>query len=220
MGIDIKEHITMPVLLIIVLLAVSLMFVFPVLNMIILGAILAYGIRPVARKIQSKLKYSSISILLAVIVVLIPLIVLVYYIVFEMYNFVTWILANDVSINNALDQVSMYLPANASSINSYIEGSLNDVGNYILNYSVKFLSKFANITLDLFILVCSVFYFIRDGDKCLEFIKSFVPEDSKQFFDDTIESVKNVLKSIFYGHFFNFCNHRYFRMHWLFSSGI
>lgn len=201
MGIDIKEHITMPVLLIIVLLAVSLMFVFPVLNMIILGAILAYGIRPVARKIQSKLKYSSISILLAVIVVLIPLIVLVYYIVFEMYNFVTWILANDVSINNALDQVSMYLPANASSINSYIEGSLNDVGNYILNYSVKFLSKFANITLDLFILVCSVFYFIRDGDKCLEFIKSFVPEDSKQFFDDTIESVKNVLKSIFYGHF-------------------
>ena len=201
MGKDIKEHITMPVLVIVVLLAISLMFVFPVLNMIILGTILAYGIRPVARKIQSKLKYSSISILLAIIVVLIPLIVLVYYIVFEMYNFVTWILANDVSINNALDQVSMYLPANASSINSYIEGSLNDVGNYILNYSVKFLSKFANITLDLFILVCSVFYFIRDGDKCLEFIKSFVPEDSKQFFDDTIESVKNVLKSIFYGHF-------------------
>ena len=52
MGIDIKEHITMPVLLIIVLLAVSLMFVFPVLNMIILGAILAYGIRPVARKMR------------------------------------------------------------------------------------------------------------------------------------------------------------------------
>ena len=55
MGIDIKEYLTPPVLLILFLLVVSLMIVFPVLNMIILGAILAYGVRPVARKIQSKL---------------------------------------------------------------------------------------------------------------------------------------------------------------------
>ena len=43
----------------------------------------------------------------------------------------------------------------------------------ILNYIVSFISKFANITLDLFILVCSIFYFVRDGDRCMEFIKSF-----------------------------------------------
>ena len=48
MGIDIKEYLTPPVLLILFLLVVSLMIVFPVLNMIILGAILAYGVRPVA----------------------------------------------------------------------------------------------------------------------------------------------------------------------------
>ena len=59
MGIDIKQHLTPPVLLVIFLVIVSLMIVFPVLNMIILGAILAYGVRPVARRIQSKLKFSS-----------------------------------------------------------------------------------------------------------------------------------------------------------------
>lgn len=201
MGIDIKEYITPPVLLIAFLLIVSLMFIFPVLNMIILGAILAYAIRPVARKIQSKLKYSSVSILLAMIVVLIPLILLLYYIIFEISTFVAWVLANNTDVNNIFNQFSMYLPTDANSINSYIDNTINNVGSYILNYTVKFLSKFANITLDLFILVCSVFYFIRDGNDCLEFVKSFVPDDSKEFFDNTIESVKDVLKSIFYGHF-------------------
>jgi predicted PurR-regulated permease PerM len=99
--------------------------------------------------------------------------------------------------------VSAYLPIdfNVNSISSSLSSSIQEVGSYVLNYLVKFLSSLMNITLDLFILVCSVFYFARDGDNCLEFIKSFVPDDSKHFFDRTIESVKDVLRSIFYGHF-------------------
>ena len=201
MGIDVKEYITPPILMIAFLLVVSFMFIFPVLNMVILGAILAYAIRPVAHKIQSKLKYSSISILLAMIVVLIPLILLLYYIIFEISAFATWVLANNGDVNNVVDQISLFLPTNANSINSYIDNTINNIGSYVLNYTVTFLSKFANITLDLFILVCSIFYFIRDGGDCLEFVRSFVPDDSKGFFDNTIESVKDVLKSIFYGHF-------------------
>lgn len=201
MGIDVKEYLTPPILLILFLLVLSLMIIFPVLNMVILGAILAYAIRPVARKLQSKLKYSSVSILLAMIVVLIPLVLLVYYIIFEISTFASWVLANNSDVNNVLNQISMYLPTDANSINSYIGNAINNIGSYILSYTVTFLSKFANITLDLFILVCSIFYFIRDGNDCLEFVKSFVPQDSKKFFDNTIESIKEVLKSIFYGHF-------------------
>ena len=204
MGIDIKEYMTPPVLLIIFLLAVSLMIVFPVLNMVILGAILAYGIRPVASKVQSKLKNSTISILLSMVVVLIPLILLLAYIIFELSTFITWILANNnLDIETAISQISVYLPQqiDANSIDSYIHSSVENIGSYILNYLVKFVGKFANITLDLFILICSVFYFVRDGDNCLNFVKSFVPEDSKDFFDKTVESIKSVLKSIFYGHF-------------------
>ena len=57
---DFKEYITPPVMLVVLLLAISLIFVVPVLNMIILGAILAYGIRPIARIIQSKLKFDFV----------------------------------------------------------------------------------------------------------------------------------------------------------------
>ena len=205
MGLNIKNYLNPPVLLVIFLVVISLMFVFPVLNMVILGAILAYGIRPIARKIQSKLKYSSISILLAMVVVLIPLILLLFYIVFELSIFVSWILANNpnTDVNSVMSQISSYLPSyvDVNSLNSYLDSVISNVGSYLLNYSVKFVGKFANVTLDLFILVCSVFYFVRDGENCLEFIRSFVPDDSKEFFDKTVSSVEDVLKSIFYGHF-------------------
>ena len=205
MGIDIKEYLTPPVLLILFLLVVSLMIVFPVLNMIILGAILAYGVRPVARKIQSKLKFPSISILLAMVVILIPLILLIAYIVMEVTGILTGFLAtnSDAGVNAAISSLSQYIPGglDINSISASIYSSAREIGTYVLNYLVKFASSLMNVTLDLFILVCSVFYFVRDGDKCLEFIKSFVPDDSKDFFDRTVESVKDVLRSIFYGHF-------------------
>lgn len=205
MKVNIEDYLTPPVLFIIVLLVISLMFIFPVLNMVLLGAILAYIVKPIALKIQSKLKYSSISIILAMIVVLIPLVLLFAYLLFEISTFVSWILANNSSFNvdGFISQISTYLPGNidVGSINSYIESTVNNLGSYILSYIVKFVGKFANITLDLFILVCSVFYFVRDGDNFLNFVKSFIPDDYKEFFDNTLVSVKDVLRSIFYGHF-------------------
>lgn len=197
---EIKQYLTPPVLLIITLLIISLLIIFPVLNMIILGAILTYAIKPVALKIKSKLKFETISILLAIIVIIIPLILLLAYIVFELSSIISWILANTtyLDINSILAQISNYIPVtiNQSSINSTIQ----NVGSYILNYIVNSLSKFANIILNLFILISSIFYFIRDGDKCIEFIKSFIPKNSQKFFNNTILNIKSVLKSIFYGH--------------------
>jgi predicted PurR-regulated permease PerM len=125
MGIDIKKHLTPPVLLVLFLVIVSLMIVFPVLNMIILGAILAYGVRPVARKIQSKLKYSSLSILLAMIVILVPLILLVAYIVMELIAILSGASssATYADINGVLSSLSSYLPW-SFDVNS-ISSSLN-----------------------------------------------------------------------------------------------
>ena len=199
MGVDIKSYMNPPVLLVIFLIVISLMFIFPVLNMILLGAILAYLIRPVANKIQSKLKFSSISILLAMVAVLVPLILLIAYISYEISSVITSFLASNyyLDLNHFLSQ----LPVDINSINSSINSSASEIGKYLLQYTVNFLSKFLNISLDLFILVCSVFYFVRDGDKCLNFVRDFVPDDSKDFFDNTVESVKDVLRSIFYGHF-------------------
>ena len=192
-------------LVVIFLLVVSVIIIFPVLNMIVLGVILAFGVRPVARKIQPRIKFQSVSIILSMIVILIPLILLVIYIAFELTGLISGFLTSNSynDINSSLTAVSAYLPwkLDIQSISASLNSSLQEIGRYVLNYLVKFLSGLMNITLDLFILVCSVFYFARDGDKCLEFVRSFVPLDSIDFFENTVESVKDVLRSIFYGHF-------------------
>ena len=202
---DIREHVTLPVLMVLFLLIVSLMFIFPVLNMVVLGAIIAYGVRPVARRIQSKLKYDSLSILIAMVVILIPLILLVAYISIELAGLISGIMASNTysDINTSLNALTAYLPFSfdVNSMSSSLNSSLQQVGSYVLNYLTKFLSSLMNLTLDLFILICSVFYFARDGDRCFEFVRSFVPDESKDFFDSTAEAVKDVLRSIFYGHF-------------------
>ena len=205
MAFEVKDYFTPPVLLIIFLLLISLMFIFPVLNMVILGAILAYGVKQVSLKIQPKLKYSSLSIIVSMIIVLVPLILLIVYVIFGISSVISSILASSsyVDFNTSISQFAAYLPINSdpTSVSAYLNSSFENIAKFILDYSVKFFSKFANIILDLFILICSVFYFVRDGDRCLKFIKDFMPDDSKGFFDKTVESVTDVLRSIFYGHF-------------------
>ncbi len=200
---DLKEYITPPVILILFLLALSLIFVFPVLNMIILGVILAYGIRPVAKRIQSKLKFESISILLAMIVVIIPLILLIAYIVFVISGFLSSFFGSNpnLDVNAALTQIPSYIPDNPFLNENNFVPTIESAGKYVLNYLVSKLGSLANITLDLFVLICSVFYFVKDGDDCYEFIKSFVPDEHMGFFNRTVKSIEDVLKSIFYGHF-------------------
>lgn len=200
---DLKEYITPPVMLIIFLLVISLIFIFPVLKMIILGAILAYGIRPVAFKIQSKLRFESISILLAMILVLIPLILLIAYIVMVISGFLAGFFESNpnLDIMYTLSHMSTFIPENPFIDGSDVVPTIESAGKYALNYLVGKLGSVANITLDLFIFVCSVYYFIKDGDNCLNFIKSFVPDEYIGFFDRTVESVEDVLKSIFFGHF-------------------
>ena len=197
---DFKEYITPPVMLVVLLLFISLIFVFPVLNMIILWIILAYGIRPIARRIQSKLKFESLSIILAMIAVLIPLILLIAYIVAVISGALTDFLASNpnLDINAALTQISVYVPQLSPD---NISTTIGDFAKYIANYLVGKIGSIANISLDLFILICSVFYFVKDGDRCYSFIRSFVPDEHMGFFDKTIGSVEDVLKSIFYGHF-------------------
>ena len=131
MAIDIKDYLTPPILLIIFLLVISLMFIFPVLNMIILGAILAYIVKPVAGKIQSKLKYSSVSILIAMVIVLIPLLLLFGYITFEISSVISSMLASSSysGVNESISQMLSYLPLNidSTSVTSSLDTSFKNI---------------------------------------------------------------------------------------------
>ncbi len=197
MEINIEKYLTPPILLVLFLLIISLIIIFPVLDMVILGAILAYGLRPISKRIQSKLKFPSISIILSIILVIIPLILLLAYIIFVIMGFISdYILTPKFDFNQILNTI----PQNYIDIGDF-NSLIKDVGKFILNYMVSLISSLSNIIMSIFILICSTYYFVKDGDKCYEFIKSFIPSGSIDFFNKTVESVQDVLKSIFYGHF-------------------
>ncbi len=178
----------------------------PVLNMIILGAIFALGIRSISGIIQNKIKYASVSIVISIVLIIVPLVFLLVYIIFVTKGFVSdFVLTNQSfsDLNRVVPFLNQYLPIDSFTleVTNYLDDILKKVGEFVLNYIVQIASKIAKFSLDLFILVCSTFYFARDGDKCFNFIRSFVPDKDVGFFDDTIYEIKSVLKSIFYGHF-------------------
>lgn len=200
------------IIIIIILLVLSLLTVMPVLNMILLGAMIAYGITPVANRIQSKVKVPSISIFLAIILVIVPLILLFIYIFWEIAGFGNMFLSShDLSLSSGLDlnsAVNTFVQALPDKLQGLVQpyiGALStgihDILTYVFNYIVKLIRNFSDLLVQLFVLICSIYYFTRDGQKILDAIFVFIPDKHKPFFEHTIYEVANVLKSIFYGHF-------------------
>ena len=198
------------IVIIIVLLILSFFTIAPVLNMVLLGAMIAYGVRPIAGRIQTKLKYPSISILIAMIVVVIPLILLFGYVFWELSNFATMFIASNaggsnVSLEQGIANIVNSLPVDVqftaqnllNSISLYLQEGLST----LLQSVVTLVKEFSNVILQLFGLFCSIYYFAKDGDSVWEYLFAFVPEVHKDFFDRTIDEIANVLKSIFFGHF-------------------
>ena len=200
------------IIIIIILLILSFFTLAPVLNMVLLGAMIAYGIKPVAGRIQTKLKYPSISIILAIILVVIPLLLLFGYVFWELTNFVTMFLASnygDSSSNLTLEQgilnVVNSLPVdvqlNAQNFLNSLYIYLQEGFSYILRSIGTLVKRFSDILIKVFVLLCSIYYFAKDGDNVWKYLFAFVPDEHKEFFDKTINEIANVLKSIFYGHF-------------------
>lgn len=203
-----KQYLTVPIVIIIVLLALSFGVMWPVFNMVLLGAILAFLIRPLACKIQKKIKYSSLSIIIAIVLVIIPLILLCIYILFVIVGVTTDFISTnfsstDFDLNQTSKIIASYLSINNPSISilNYINSIMHEAGKFIVDYIVNLAKQIPDISIQLFILICSFFYFTRDGHKAYKFIEELIPDKHISFFHNTVEAIKNVLNSIFYGHF-------------------
>ncbi|WP_409200427.1 AI-2E family transporter [Methanobrevibacter sp. DSM 116169] len=203
------DYITNPVFVIIILLIISFATIMPVINMILLGAILAYGLRPVSLKIKSKVKNSSLSIFLGILIFIVPVILLFVYIFMVLFgmsmDFISSNSANNFNLNYIIETIANYLPINQTQlfdgISSSLNGAITDALYWIANYTLKLAQKIPYISLELFILIASIFYFTRDGGKCYDFIKSIIPSKNMSFFATLTKQIESVLLSIFYGHF-------------------
>ncbi|MDI9436703.1 MAG: AI-2E family transporter [Euryarchaeota archaeon] len=209
-----KGTITSAFFVVLVLLLLSFLVIYPIASMVILGAIFAYGIRPLALKIEPKLKFRSLAIAVAMVVVILPLIALLAYsintLISSSSTLVELTRGLDLSLLNSTSvQQSVLLKETIpASIYPYITSILNivnvelaDIIRFIVNYILEVIESIPMLALQIFIFLASTFYIARDGGKLSEYIQYTIPKGREHYFENLYSEIERVLKSIFYGHF-------------------
>lgn len=95
---------------------------------------------------------------------------------------------------------NLALPGNISqSLGVAIKSGITQFISYTASSVIFLLSSIPVIAAQLLILIFSVFYFARDGDKVVQYIKDVIPEEDKDFYLQIFSSADDVLKSIIVG---------------------
>ncbi|MDD1775140.1 MAG: AI-2E family transporter [Methanobacterium sp.] len=197
------------IMFIIILTLLSVGILIPILSMVIFGAILAYYVRYICKYIQPHVKYKSLAVFLAIIIISIPILLLLYF-TFSQFISIAGSLfgslqqaanANNLDtsqLNQAIQNLGLP-PDITQSIVDAIKSWITQSISAIASYTVSLISSIPGLAAQLLILIFTVFYFARDGDKVVQYIKDVVPEKDKHFYQQVFESADDVLKSIIVG---------------------
>ncbi|MGZ7209545.1 MAG: AI-2E family transporter, partial [Methanobacterium sp.] len=208
MNYKLNGTLTSAIFIITALIILSFIVLTPMISMIILGAVFAYVIRPISNKMLPKLKFETLSIIIAMILVIIPLIAIVAVIINSFIESVPLIVSfaksyNIEGINSSTAQ--QYLPSMLQTytgpIISSIKLGLEEILRNLLNYLVSYVGSLPTIAFQLFIFFASTFYFAKDGDRLWKYITFAIPDDRTHYFNSLFNEVEKVLKSIFFAHF-------------------
>jgi len=208
MNYNLKGALTSVVFIIVALLVISFFVLTPMLSMIILGLVFAYGVRPISKRLLPYLKFETITIILAMIILILPLIIIIGIIInslIESAPSIVGVAQNSDLGNINSTTIQQLLPAEFQTYTGpliqAIKAGIQGVMQNIVNYIVTYVGSIPTVAFQLFIFFASTFYFARDGDKLLEYIKFAVPKDREHYFDTLFKEIERVLKSIFFGHF-------------------
>jgi predicted PurR-regulated permease PerM len=201
-------------LVLLILLILSLLVLTPMLSMIILALLFAYLVRPLSKKMEPHLKYRSLSITFAMIIIVLPLIAVIIFLIVSVVQSIPAQIGvikslhlsnlNSTSIQS-YPLVKQYIPPSFypyfGSFFSSLDLALSDILRALLGYLVGLVQSIPNVALELLILFAATFYFARDGDKLWDYVEYAIPPEMSIFFNDLFQEIDLVLKSIFYGHF-------------------
>ena len=196
--------------LIIILTLLSLGILIPIISMVIFGAILAYYVRYISKKIRPYVKYNTLSVFLGMIILAIPVILLLYFTFSQFLSIAGSFFGSlqqaatgnsTMSMPQITDAVqNLGLPGDVSQgIADTIKSGISQFISYVAKLAVDLVSSIPGIAAQLLILIFSVFYFARDGDKVMTYITDIIPDKDKEFYRQIFNSADDVLKSIIVG---------------------
>ncbi|HML04598.1 MAG TPA: AI-2E family transporter [Methanobacterium sp.] len=197
-----------PLIIILTLLSVGILI--PILSMVIFGAILGYYVRYIAKKINPPIKNDTLAVFLGIIILAIPIVLLLYF-TFSQFSSIAGSFfgslqqaatgnstMNMTQINEAVNNLGLS-PNISQSIADLIKSGITQFISYIAHSAVALVSSIPGLAAQMLILIFSVFYFARDGDKVVQYIKDVVPAKDQDFYGKVFDSADDVLKSIIVG---------------------
>jgi predicted PurR-regulated permease PerM len=218
--IDIQNYFLLGVL--VLLLVVLFMFITPFFGTIVIAGVVVTGVFPVHRMLQKRLHVPSvvsslISLILVALVVLTPLLLLfflaaneatsAYALISVKINALT---AKDASslpallkngfIQTWIDKIGAYAPISTSDVISTAKDFVGKISSVLLGQTTNILKNLSFFFLQFFILLFTMFYFLKDGEKLVNYCYSILPLSAK-YSKELMQKLYYLSHGIIYGIF-------------------
>ena len=195
-----------PLIILLVLFTfLSFGILFPILSLILLGAMLAYIVRPLAYKIKPLVKYETLAILLSMAILATPIIIIIYFTVDQILLIATNVIGSiSASTNSTATANNTVIHANVQNLgplDNAADKVIDEIGQMIAQFIswlsgqiIATIAYLPTLFTEIIILLFSIFYFAKDGDKFVNFLKNTLPKNES--FNKLFKQVDDILKSI------------------------
>ncbi|HTX60993.1 MAG TPA: AI-2E family transporter, partial [Methanobacterium sp.] len=192
-------------ILLVIFSLLSFSILFQILSLILFGAMIAYIVRPLALRIHPYVRFETLAIILAMIILAIPVVLIIYFTVGQLFLVATDITGALPSPGNSTATVNQTVinadVQNMGPLNSTAASFLDELGKLVAQFIVwlvgqiiSFITYVPALFTDLIVLLFSIFYFAKEGDEFAEFLKDFFPKN--QTFSNLYQQIDDILKSI------------------------
>lgn len=156
-------------------------------------------------KIKPFVKFETLAIFIAMAILAAPLIFIIYFTVDQIILVATDVTGaipspgtNATTVNSTVINANVQ---NAGPLNNIVDDFVNEIGTMVAQFFVllagqilSFIAYLPSLFTDLIILLFSIFYFAKEGNKFVKFIKDLLPKEKS--FEKLYVQVNDILKSI------------------------
>jgi len=106
----------------------------------------------------------------------------------------------DSIVGEYLDKIEKYSPITREDIADSLASAASSLGSFLVDQTKNIAKKVSFLLVHLFVLLLSLFYFLRDGDKIIKYIQSILPMPNR-YENILFKQLSTVSRAIIYGIF-------------------
>ncbi len=218
--IDIQKYFLLGIL--VLLLVVLMMFVSSFIGTLLIAGVIVTGVYPVHKLLHKKLRFpSSISTLISMVLVatmIIAPLTLLFFLVADEATDAYTVVSHRINVMTEKDiqlipsllqkgfikdwteRISEYVPITTSDIISTAKDFVGKIGSVVLGQTTNILKNLSLFIVHVIVFLLAMFYFLRDGDRLIEYSKSIMPL-SEKYQKELFKKLYHLSHGIIYGIF-------------------